>query len=268
MDLAVRSSQEEEATRTSFHAISREGDASSQNLSHKQQNNRRKSIFLSKADAEVDAEEEEEEVISSSIVDDSCRECATRDDEAEGDRAEVKAGQMSRVDEASVLKPPPSVSDTDAHLCLMLDSFTTQLMDWDLNDEDLLLFGQRIISFVEVNIDVNSFTEFMQSFLLEDDSISRIQLVSTTSSLPNDRSSQSQLSFKSQTLSTILEEPDYSLLNTLGRPWKEGNSIGSGITRVTGDEQFSCSLNYDIIATCLVRAFVQLSLPTENKHPR
>ena len=252
MDLAVRSSQEEEATRTSFHAISREGDASSQNLSHKQQNNRRKSIFLSKADAEVDAEEEEEEeVISSSIVDDSCRECATRDDEAEGDRAEVKAGQMSRVDEASVLKPPPSVSDTDAHLCLMLDSFTTQLMDWDLNDEDLLLFGQRIISFVEVNIDVNSFTEFMQSLLLEDDSIS-----------------QSQLSFKSQTLSTILEEPDYSLLNTLGRPWKEGNSIGSGITRVTGDEQFSCSLNYDIIATCLVRAFVQLSLPTENKHPR
>jgi hypothetical protein len=286
MDLAVRSSQEEEATRTSFHAISREGDASLQNLSHTRQNNRRKSIFLSKADAEVDAEEKEEEVISSSIVvgtreeaeaeeertktsfHDSSRECATRDDEAEGDRAEVKAGQMSRVDEASVLKPPPSVSDTDAHLCLMLDSFTTQLMDWDLNDEDLLLFGQRIISFVEDNIDVNSFTEFLQSFLLEDDSISRIQLVSTTSSLPNDRISPSQLSFKSQTLSTILEEPDYSLLNTLGRPWKEGNSIGSGITRVTGDEQFSYSLNYDIIATCLVRAFVQLSLPTENKHPR
>ena len=76
------------------------------------------------------------------------------------------------------------------------------------------------------------------------------------------------MSFKSQTLSTILEEPDYSLLNTLGRPWKEGNSIGSGITRVTHDENFRDSLNYDIIATCLVRAFVQLSLPTEKKHPR
>ena len=296
-DRAVSSLQEEEPARTSFHASSREGAAS---LQVQRQNKRRISIFL---DAEVDAEEEE--VISSSenhssLVDGTREDQAEADAEVEagqaldltsfnaslaeaavhagGDREEVEAGQTSRVDEASVLKPPPSVSDRDdAHLCLILDSFTTQLMDWDLNDEDLLLFGRKILSFVEDNSDVNSFSEF-QSFLLKDDSISRTQLVSTTSSLPNappvdeeketDRFSPSQVSFQSQTLSTILEEPDYSLLNTLGRPWKEGNSIGSGITRVTDDERFLASLNYDIIATCLVRAFVQLSLPTEYKHPR
>jgi hypothetical protein len=217
-------------------------------------------------DAEVEAGQEEQERIKTSTIaqtffHDSSRGCATRDDEIEGDRAEVEARQMSRVDEASELKPPPSVSDRDdTHLCLILDSFTTQLIAWDLNEKDLLLFGQRILSFVEENSDENSFSEF-QSFLLEDDSISRTQLVSTTSSLPN----APPVSFKSQTLSTILEESDYSLLNTLGRPWTEGNSIGSGITRVTHDLQF---LDYDIIATCLVRAFVQLSLPTEYKHPR
>jgi hypothetical protein len=107
---------------------------------------------------------------------------------------------------------------------------------------------------------------------------SEMELDKTTSSLSNaapvdeeketNGSSSSQVLFKSQTLSTILEEPDYSLLNTLGRPWNEGNEIESGITRVTKDEQFSSSLLYDIIATCLVRAFVQLSLPTEEKHPR
>ena len=138
------------------------------------------------SEAAVDAEEKKGVSSSkkcSSIVDGTGKEQAEAETEAE---AEVEVGQMSRVDKVSVLKPPPSVSDRDdAHLCLILDSFTTQLLDWDLNDEDLLLFGQRMLSFVEDNIDVNSFREFLLSFLLEDDSNSRTQLVSTTSSLPN-----------------------------------------------------------------------------------
>ena len=245
--VASSSLQEEEPSSTSFHAISREGEASSQNLSPKRPNKRKISIFLAaevdaeeeedhssivdrtredqaeadaevvaeqemdltsfhaslaeeeviredraetEVDAEVEAGQEEQERIKTSTIaqtffHDCSRGCATRDDEIEGDRAEVEAGQMSRVDEASELKPPPSVSDRDdTHLCLILDSFTTQLIAWDLNEKDLLLFGQRILSFVEENSDVNSFSEF-QSFLLEDDSISRTQLVSTTSSLPN-----------------------------------------------------------------------------------
>ena len=60
--VASSSLQEEEPSSTSFHAISREGEASSQNLSPKRPNKRKISIFLA---AEVDAEEEEDH---SSIV--------------------------------------------------------------------------------------------------------------------------------------------------------------------------------------------------------
>ena len=78
--VASSSLQEEEPSSTSFHAISREGEASSQNLSPKRPNKRKISIFLA---AEVDAEEEEDH---SSIVD------RTREDQAEAD-AEVVAEQ-------------------------------------------------------------------------------------------------------------------------------------------------------------------------------